>query len=1044
MTHVLRFQHRLFRSLCMIGLVLTMVPDIPCCGAAAAPPLAASAASPSSILPSPRRVLVLNSYHPGMRFSDDEVQGIRATLPAGTEIFLEYMDSKRMQGDSYTAQLAQLYAMKYKTARFDTIFSLDDDALRFLLQYGRQLFATTPVVFCGVNALQPGMLDQQPHITGVLETIDIETSLDFALRLLPDTKKILVITDPTTTGAANRQTLEQLSRSGRFTQPLVFLDQAGSGLALPELLALLRRAETETIVYHADFSVDTSGDTISSETLMPLLAQTTNCPIFVHNSMYMGLGALGGKLNSGLDQGVAAGKLALRIWAGSSPSDIPVVTDNGNRVMIDDRQRARWKISRQDVAAAAGVAQSEIVFLNTPDDFWRGRGNYVVTALGFIIVEGLLIIWLIRLLLRQRQLRAEARTASERFRTLFDLAPFACVVIDQQGRYLMVNHAFSQITGISAEATLGRSSRQAGVILTTEAAREIRRQLNEHGSVTGYEHTLTIRQSMVLHVLLAATVIEWQGNPVTLMVTADITGIRRAEMALRESEERYRELVQSASIIILKLNPQGLLTFVNDYALHYFGYTEEELLGKHPVGTIVPQFDSSGRDLRPLIEAACRGEEQMADCINENITRSGERVWVHWKNRIIVDENQRVSEVISFGSDITARKQAEQEQEKLREQLLQAQKMESVGRLAGGIAHDFNNMLGVIMGHAELALRSLGPEHAQHRDLQQILTAAQRSADLTRQLLTFARKQPIAPKVLDLNQSISDMLDMLRRLMGEHITLMWQPGEGLWPVCLDPTQLTQMLANLCINARDAIADSGRIAIVTDNAPFDERAGALHLGCPAGEYVRITVSDNGCGMEPALQEKIFEPFYTTKEQGQGTGLGLALVSGIVSQNGGCIHLHSQPGQGSDFHLFLPRHAGTAHAIEPVPQSAAFTGSGTILLVEDEPLLLHLSTTMLEDLGYTVLSAESGEAALRLVRDSCDVIDLLITDLVMPGMNGRELAARLQRLRPGLRCLFISGYAPENVSNPAQPFLEKPFTRSTLGSKVRQLLSPLPEN
>jgi len=755
--------------------------------------------------------------------------------------------------------------------------------------------------------------------------------------------------------------------------------------------------------------------------------------------MYMGLGALGGKLNSGFDQGVSAGKLALRIWDGTSPSTIPVVTDNGNRVMIDDRQRARWKIPAAAVATAAGVPQNEIVFFNKPEDFWRGRGNYILTALGFIVVQGLLIAWLIRLLLRQSQLRVEARAAVERFRVLFDLAPFACVVIDQQSRYLMVNRAFSQITGISAEEALGQSSRQVGVILESETARTIRRQLTEQGSITGIELTLTIRQSMVLHALLAATAIEWQGNPVILMATADITRIRRAEMALRESEERYRELVQSASIIILKFTPQGILRFVNDYALHFFGYTEEELLGQHLMGTIVPLVDSSGQDLRPLVEAACRGEEQMADCINENITRSGTRVWVHWKNRIIYDGDGRVSEILSFGSDITARKQAEDEQERLREQLLQAQKMESVGRLAGGIAHDFNNMLGVIIGHAELALQSKKPERDQHHNLQQILTAAQRSADLTRQLLTFARKQPIVPKVLDLNQSITDMLVMLRRLMGEHIELVWQPGDELWPVCLDPTQLTQMLANLCINARDAIDANGRIILVTDNAPFDDRACTLHLNCTPGEYVRITVSDNGCGMEASMQENIFEPFFTTKEVGQGTGLGLAMVSGIVSQNHGFIHVHSQPGQGTDFHLFLPRHAGTDQTVEVASPSVPFTGTGTILLVEDEPLLLHLSTTMLESLGYTVLSAVNGDAAMSLVRDYFDAIDLLITDMIMPGMNGRELAARLRRLRPGLRCLFISGYAPENSNTPLQPFLEKPFTRKTLGTKVREVLS-----
>jgi len=992
----------------------------------------------------PKRVLIINSYHPGMRFSDEEVRGIRENLPPGTQIFIEYMDTKRVQGETYIGQLAHLFSMKYKHARFDTILSLDDDALRFLLQFKDQLFPHIPVVFCGVNALKPAMLEKATDIIGVRELIDPEAGIDFALRILPQTKHITVITDSTTTGTANRVAIEHLARSGRFSQPITFIDPDGTGLELHQLLASVQKIPKDSLLYHSDFFVDKNGNTINIETLMPLLSRTANCPIFIHNDVYLGLGVLGGKLNSGYDQGAMAARLTERIWSGEDLSALPQVTDIDNRVMIDDQQRRRWKISKQDIMHAADCPYEDIVYINEPEDFWRGRGAYVFGGLTFIVFEGILIAWLMRLVLRQNRLQREARQAVARFRALFELAPFACVVNDQDGRYLMVNKAFTQATGILPEKALGYTSPEAGVLMEKEDVRDIKQQLANTGVVSGKEITLTLAPHRSLFVLQASALVDWEGKQVVLTATADITRIRQAELALRESEERYRELVQSAAVIILKFDTKGHITFVNDYAIDFFEFSEEELLGKPLTETIVPEFDAGGQDLRSMVEAACRGENVLFENINENRTKSGERVWVHWKNRIIHAPEGHVSEIFSFGSDITQRKQAEDEREKLRAQLLQSQKMESIGRLAGGIAHDFNNMLGVIIGRTEMMLHALGTEHQMTHNLEQVLDAANRSAELTKQLLAFARKQPIAPKVLDLNQTIALMLAMIRRLIGENIELIWNPGSELWAVNLDPTQVTQILANLCINAKDAIVGQGKIVISTTNIVLDNHTSSQIMENKPGEYVQITVSDDGCGMDKETRAHAFEPFFTTKDMGQGTGLGLAMVSGIVSQNNGYISLYSEPGMGTTFRLYIPRYVGAEHndgqKDDPVD---SFHGQGTILLVEDEQVLLAMTASMLEHLGYRVLSATSAEDALRLAQQSEEEIDLLITDVVMPGMNGKDLADQLQRMRPNLRCLFISGYAADLVSHEKEQFLEKPFTRATLGSKVKEVIdSPTP--
>ncbi len=399
-----------------------------------------------------------------------------------------------------------------------------------------------------------------------------------------------------------------------------------------------------------------------------------------------------------------------------------------------------------------------------------------------------------------------------------------------------------------------------------------------------------------------------------------------------------------------------------------------------------------------------------------------------------------------FNADITLQKQAEAEREKLHAQLYQSQKMEAIGRLAGGVAHDFNNMLGVMVGYAELALTKINPDHPLYVDLSEILKAGQRSADLTHQLLGFARCQAISPHMIDLNDTIDGMLKMLRRLIGENIDLAWQPGADLWPVLMDPTQINQVLANLCVNAQDAISDVGTITIKTKNIRLDPFNLKDHLGVTPGEYVKLTVQDDGCGMNKETQEHLFEPFFSTKSTaGKRFGLGLATVYGIVTQNGGFVDVCSKPGMGSTFLIYLPGHKGAVldsrrSAEDPDPP----TGNGeTVLVVEDEASICLLCQKVLEGLNYCVLTAESPKAAIDLVQAYPNPIQLLISDLVMPQMSGQELSEQIQTFYPNLKTILMSGYAvdmigqrhtlDENVN-----FIAKPFSRYELADKVKEVL------
>ncbi len=424
-------------------------------------------------------------------------------------------------------------------------------------------------------------------------------------------------------------------------------------------------------------------------------------------------------------------------------------------------------------------------------------------------------------------------------------------------------------------------------------------------------------------------------------------------------------------------------------------------------------------------------------------TRVGDRFFDFIADPVL-DEEGKLSGIVHIVADITERKRLESKKIELETQLHQAQKLEAVGRLAGGVAHDYNNMLSVILGFSELAMEKIPPGSELHDDLREIHSAAARSRDITRQLLAFARREAICPADLDLNIAMQGMLKMLQRLVGEDIDLTWLPGSELWKVWIDPSQLDQILANLCVNARDAIGNIGKLIIKTSNVVLDETYCDKHAEFKPGDYVKLEVSDNGCGMSRETIDKIFEPFFTTKGPGKGTGLGLSTVYGIVKRNQGLINVYSEPGKGTTFKIFFPRYTGAAVEKKIVDTVETLKGNCELLLVvEDDPSILKLTGTILTGLGYCVLSAGTPTEALHLAEQHAGSIHLLLTDMVMPEMNGWELAEQLQTFSPSLKRLFMSGYATDVIADRGMlqdnfTFIQKPFSAKTLAARVREVL------
>ena len=499
--------------------------------------------------------------------------------------------------------------------------------------------------------------------------------------------------------------------------------------------------------------------------------------------------------------------------------------------------------------------------------------------------------------------------------------------------------------------------------------------------------------------------------------------------------------LEAAANAIVITDRDGGVVWANPAFTALTGYALEEARGHNP-RVLVRSGLTPPEQYAALWRTIRAGEVWRGELVNRR--KDGTLYPEEQTITPVRDDSGAIAHFVAVKQDVSERREAEARRQSLEAQLRQAQKMESVGRLAGGVAHDFNNALGVVLGHADLALKLVPAGSPLARHLEAIREAGRRSANLTRQLLGFARQQPVEPRQLDVNDRIEGMLRLLRQLIGEDVRLGWQPGSGLWSVRADPGQVDQLVSNLVVNARDAITGVGEIVVATSNLEADAAFVDRRPGLVPGRYVCLSVKDDGSGIAPELIDRIFEPFFTTKPTGRGTGLGLATVYGIAKQNGGYIGVEPEPGRGSTFTVFLPVASGEREADAPVATAEAVRGgSETLLVVEDEPAMLEVTRDVLADLGYRVLATASPGEALSIAATEGDRVDLLVTDLVMPEMNGRELAALLQARHPRLRCLFVSGYTADIVAQrgivaPGVHLLSKPFTASELAERVRNLL------
>ena len=702
------------------------------------------------------------------------------------------------------------------------------------------------------------------------------------------------------------------------------------------------------------------------------------------------------------------------------------------------------KMSHKDLVSPEDLARDPIPM----EDF--GQGKTVTKERRFIRKDGSLIPVEIRArMLSEGNILGIARDISERKQAedalasekqfsdaIIDGIPGIFYVLDDQGNILRWNKNLEIITGYTDE-----EFRRMNALETIEeedrdiVATNIRRAF-EKGYATATARLLTKDSRNILFLLngLAVTI---GGKRYLVGIGIDITDRKRAEEAITRERILSDDIINALPGIFYMYDAKGKLVRWNRKHEEATGYSSAELLG-------MDVLDFFAEEHKPYLLSRFQSVFTEGESFAEApfLLKDGSQVPYYFTGRLAILDGSRY--LLGVGIDITDRKRAEEEKDRLQAQLAQSQKLETIGRLAGGVAHDFNNMLGVILGQTELTMMRLSPSDPLQTRMEQIQQAAERSAALIQQLLAFARKQTISPRVLDLNTTVQGMLKMLTRLIGEDIDLIWQPGSNLSPIKMDPGQIDQILANLCLNSRDAISGGGKVTIETTNATFDDDYCSRHADFSPGDYVMLAVSDDGCGFDKETQTQLFEPFFTTKSVGRGTGLGLATVYGIVKQNEGFINVYSESGQGTTFRIYLRRYAGDDLETRTAGPSIMEQGRAeTILLVEDEPSILKVGISMLKELGYQVLAVGRSDEAVQLARTHIGEIHVLMTDVVMPEMNGRELADRIAAIRPDIKCLFMSGYTSNaivhrGVLDEGVSFIQKPFSMKDLAAKVREVL------
>ena len=1023
--------------------------------------------------PSVPQILVLNSYNNGYDWSDAEMQGLRSTLSQGfarVDLLVEHLDTKRFHDKKHFPQLATLFASKYRDQRFDVVIAMDNAALEFALRYRDTLYPDIPLVFCGINDYKAAMISGRHKVTGVAEFHDSAGTLAMALDLHPRTREVVVIHDRTDTGLAMGR--ELIREAARFTDvKLRFLEELQIESAVRQLGAL----PPDALVLMLSYTVEKGGRFFSQSEVARIVTSASSVPVYAVHAAQLGSGVVGGRMLGGRVQGEKAAEIAIRIISGEAVDRIPVVTANLSRPMFDDPVLHKFQIDPDKLPYDA-------LIINRPVSFYavNKAAFWAASILAVFMTAGLLILYMNNQ--RRKRLEKALQMTEAKFRQLFDSAGDAIYIHNADSRILEVNQAACDRMGYSHEEFLHLTLQDINAPEQRARLPERLDAVQRHGRAL-YESAHISSSGEVVPIEVCSRAIFYQDGPAILAIVRDISKRKRIELREKTRLKILEEMAKGAGleellVYIVRFVEQDspgalcsvLLADESGTRLRHgaapslpasYNQAVDGLRIKKGMGScgtaaflkqrvIVDDIETHPfwKDFRPAREAGLRA------CWSEPVlSTSGDLLGtfaIYYRNcRSPREEELALIESAAHMASIAiGRVRSDESRSQLEEQMRQMQKIEAIGQLAGGLAHDFNNLLTPIFVYADIIKRNFSAGDANWKRIEGILLSANKAADLTKKLLSFGRKQILTMELLELNVVIVSLLDLMQRTIRANIEIKTNLTPLGANVFADRGQIEQILVNFAVNAQDAITGNGTIVIETGNVVLDDEFAKLNPGMKTGPHVLLSFADDGCGMNEEVLRHIFEPFYTTKPVGHGTGLGLATVYGIVKQHSGYIKVVSQAGKGTSFLVYLPRPAGDAKpdkSEQPGGENRLLSASGaTVLVVDDNEMIREMAVELLQSSGYRVLVAETPLKAQQIVDSSGVSVDLLVTDVVMPEMSGPELYERLSVKCPRLPVLYISGYTFDvNVHNRLQhkgvSFLPKPFTAEQFVESIEQAVS-----
>ncbi|MBU1042317.1 MAG: PAS domain S-box protein [Proteobacteria bacterium] len=982
-----------------------------------------------------KSVLFLNSYHHGYAWSDDIVTGVRsffADSGYAVDLQIEYMDTKRFATQERSTALFEFYRDKFKDSHFDIIIVSDDFAYNFILDHQDKLLPGVPVVFCGVNDFKPQRLAGRDNVTGVVENVDFEATLRLAARLHPELNRMIVIGDLSVTGAAIQGQIREVVPNLKGILDFEFWDN----LPLDEILHRLRTMPKNAMLFIIPVYLELDGRLYSADEVSALIADNVSMPAYSCWRFLLGHGIVGGRLHSGVDHGRMAARLAFRILTGEKPQSVPVVEH------FDDPYAFDYNVLRRlDIPLTELPSGSDII--NEPYAFYTINKSLFWTIMTSLLALVFILVLLVASISQRRRIQERVNDQLSFLKILMNAIPLPIYSLDRLGAFQDCNLAFERFFGISSESIAGRLPQDisAPAVAGADCLRdEVDRQLLAAPGAQVYECSLDGAHGEVRSMIVSkATYRSAKGETLGLVgVLSDVTGLKRAEEELRQAEEKYRGIFENSVLGIFRAAPDGTLLDANRALLDMLG--QNDLAALRAMGAGFLSADGSEARL-----TAAPGPGGAAGYRREIKRPDGQRIAVFLHIRGVADSSGNLLAFEGIVEDITQREEAERALHESQRMLLQSQKMEAIGTLAGGIAHDFNNILTTILNSAELALLDSPEGSEMTSDLLRVLKASQRGSQLVRQILAFSRPSQAGFVAVNVAEVVRETLSLLSASLPRNITVREDIRRDPALALADPIQLHQVFLNLCTNAFQAMREVGGDLLLTLHDETLDATAAETLSLAPGRYLRLCISDTGPGIPVDIHDKIFDPFFTTKGKAEGTGLGLAVVHGIIKAHKGAVVVSSIPWERTSFDIYLPLLEREDEAAQ-IQGEQVRRGQGRILFVEDDQDQLATIPRVLSRLGYEVTgSSSAAEALLSLAASGDEALpfDLVLTDFDMPGVNGVEFARRLLAEHPGLPVVMVSGRLHSGEMPPDLPpnimrVLAKPYSQDVLSEALRDIL------